>query len=198
MAINLAGNALRQRVGRVEGGGGGGGRAQKAAWEGGMLRFNFSMQSIILATDTYYQHACPPPAPPIPSIPPLLSLDLPLEFLQSSCGLRTAGGPASGPGPCVGKGSCEAEHMLCPWFPFPPFPLFSSFGLLLMAPYTRACTINPHGQRHLQFLCIFTLCAGHVPRQQFARRRLLLLLLLIQYLSQSHFAACCSIANNIN
>lgn len=125
-------------------------------------------QSIILATDTYYQHAGPHLSPPIP---PLLSLGLPLEFLQSSCGLRPAGGPAPGPGPCVGKGSCEAEHMLCPWFPFPPPPC-SSFGLLLMAPYTCACTINPHGQRHLQFLCIFTLCAGHVPCQQFARRRL--------------------------
>lgn len=142
----------------------------------------------------------PHPSPPIPS---LLSLGLPLEFLQSSCGLRTACGPGPAPGPCVGKGSCEAEHMLCPWFPFPP-PL-----LIIWAAFNGAVDTRVHYQSAWPkassiFMHIYAVRRSRASpairpsSPPFLLLLLLLLLLLTQYLSQSHFAACCSIANNIN
>lgn len=84
----------------------------------------------------------------------ILAWPLPLEFLQSNFGgsshNRTAGNngwadrQAECGKPCV---SCEAEHMLCSCSP--------SFYSLLVLMACTACTINRHGRRHLQFLCIF-------------------------------------------
>lgn len=100
------------------------------------------------------------------------------------CGLRAAGGPGQKGRQArsvCGKRSCEAEHMLS---------LF--LWLLLMAPRTTRALSIPMAKGIFNSYA-YLLCAGHVPRQQFASRRLCL-----HYLSQSHFAACCSIANNIN
>lgn len=126
----------------------------------------------------------------------ILAWPLPLEFLQSNFGgsshNRTAGCGQQRVAQRVWEtlSSCEAEHMLCSCSP--------SFYSLLVLMACTACTINRHGRRHLQFLCIFAVRRSRAAPAIRQSSPSLSPSSLCQYLSQSHFAACCSIANNIN
>lgn len=141
----------------------------------------------LLATDTYYYH------PGMADATWVSTIEFRWFVTQSHCGLRTAGNgrpdrqAGRRAGRECGKPSSPVKLSIC----FAPGPPLYSL-LVLMA--CTACTINRYGQRHLQFLCIFVVRrsrAAPAIHQSSPSS-------LFQYLSQSHFAACCSIANNIN